>query len=107
MPRKPVIQKVYGSTVAVEDVSLEVDEGEIFGMVGPNGAGKTTTIECIEGLRRSDRGSIRVLGFDPQRDRHALRQRIGMQLQGSTFPDRISDTQGTTHGLSAPAPTSG
>lgn len=94
MRQKPIIQsehlrKVYGTTVAVEDISLEVFEGEIFGMVGPNGAGKTTTIECMEGLRRPDGGSIRVLGLDPQRDGYALRLRIGMQLQDSTLPDRI------------------
>jgi len=52
--------------VAVEDISFEIHEGEIFGMVGPNGAGKTTTIECIEGLRKPDSGTIRVLGLDPQ-----------------------------------------
>ncbi len=94
MQQKPIVQvehlrKVYGSTVAVEDTSFEVYEGEIFGMVGPNGAGKTTTIECIEGLRRPDSGSIRVLGLDPQQDGYALRLRIGMQLQESTLQDRI------------------
>ena len=60
------LRKVYGTTVAVDDVSFEVKEGEIFGMVGPNGAGKTTTIECLEGLRQPDAGTIRVLGTDPQ-----------------------------------------
>ena len=60
---------------AVDDVSFEVYEGEIFGMVGPNGAGKTTTIECIEGLRRPDGGHTEVLGLDPQRDGYALRER--------------------------------
>ena len=86
MQQKPTIQverlsKVYGSTVAVDDISFEVHEGEIFGMVGPNGASKTTTIECIEGLRRPDSGHIRVLGLDPQQDGYALRPRIGIQLQ--------------------------
>ena len=83
------LRKVYGATVAVEDVSLEVREGEIFGMVGPNGAGKTTTIECLEGLRKPDRGAIRVLGLDPQRDGKTLRGRTGMQLQQSNLPDRM------------------
>lgn len=83
------LRKVYGSTVAVDDVSFEVYEGEIFGMVGPNGAGKTTTIECIEGLRRPESGHIRVLGLDPQRDGYALRPRIGIQLQESALPERI------------------
>lgn len=94
MQQKPVVQvehlrKAYGSTVAVDDVSFEVYEGEIFGMVGPNGAGKTTTIECIEGLRRPDNGHIRVLGLDPQPDGYALRPRIGMQLQESALQDRL------------------
>lgn len=75
------LRKVYGSTVAVEDVTFEVYEGEIFGMVGPNGAGKTTTIECLEGLRAPDGGTVRVLGLDPQRDGYALRERIGLQAR--------------------------
>jgi ABC-2 type transport system ATP-binding protein len=83
------LRKVYGKTVAVEDVSFEVKEGEIFGMVGPNGAGKTTTIECLEGLRKPDAGTIRVLGMDPQRESHSLRERTGMQLQQSNLPDRM------------------
>ena len=62
------LRKVYGATVAVDEISFEVREGEIFGMVGPNGAGKTTTIECLEGLRKPDAGTVRVLGLDPQRD---------------------------------------
>jgi len=93
MPR-PVITvahlgKKYGSTVAVDDVSLEVYEGEIFGLIGPNGAGKTTTMECVEGLRRPDRGTITVLGLDPQRDAAALRQRIGVQHQEAHLQKRI------------------
>ena len=83
------LRKVYGSVVAVDDISFEVQEGEIFGVVGPNGAGKTTTIECIEGLRHYDKGSISVLGLDPQSDGYELRERIGMQLQESELPDRI------------------
>jgi ABC-2 type transport system ATP-binding protein len=83
------LRKTYGSTVAVEDVSFEVREGEIFGMVGPNGAGKTTTIECLEGLRKPDQGTIRVLGVDPQREGQTLRTRTGMQLQQSNLPERM------------------
>lgn len=59
------LRKTYGHTVAVDDVSFQVEEGEIFGVLGPNGAGKTTTVECVGGLRRADAGSIRVLGLDP------------------------------------------
>jgi len=83
------LRKVYGATVAVDEVSFDVKEGEIFGMVGPNGAGKTTTIECLEGLRKPDAGTIRVLGLDPQREGQSLRLRTGMQLQQSNLPDRM------------------
>ncbi len=83
------LRKAYGATVAVDEVSFEVHEGEIFGMVGPNGAGKTTTIECLEGLRKPDAGTVRVLGADPQREGQALRERTGMQLQSSNLPDRM------------------
>jgi ABC-2 type transport system ATP-binding protein len=81
--------KSYGRTVAVHDVSLEVFEGEIFGLIGPNGAGKTTTMECIEGNRSPDRGTISVLGLDPRRDANALRQRIGVQHQEAQLQKRI------------------
>jgi len=83
------LRKTYGTTVAVDEVSFEVKEGEIFGMVGPNGAGKTTTIECLEGLRKPDAGTVRVLGVDPQREGQALCLRVGMQLQQSNLPDRM------------------
>ena len=81
--------KEYPNVVAVEGVSFDVYEGEIFGMVGPNGAGKTTTIECMEGLRRPDGGSIQVLGLDPQRDGYELRERIGIQFQAAALPPQI------------------
>jgi ABC-2 type transport system ATP-binding protein len=81
--------KRYGRTVAVDDVSLEVFEGEIFGLIGPNGAGKTTTMECIEGNRVADKGTISVLGLDPRRDANALRQRIGVQHQEAHLQKRI------------------
>jgi ABC-2 type transport system ATP-binding protein len=81
--------KRYGRTVAVDDVSLEVFEGEIFGLIGPNGAGKTTTMECVEGNRVPDKGTISVLGLDPQRDANALRQRIGVQHQEAHLQKRI------------------
>jgi ABC-2 type transport system ATP-binding protein len=83
------LRKTYGATVAVDGVSFGVGEGEIFGMVGPNGAGKTTTIECLEGLRKLDKGTLRVLGVDPQRENRTLRERVGMQLQQSNLPDRM------------------
>ena len=81
--------KRYGRTVAVDDVSLEVFEGEIFGLIGPNGAGKTTTMECVEGIRRPDSGSITVLGLDPVRDVYSLQERIGVQLQQAQLQKRL------------------
>jgi ABC-2 type transport system ATP-binding protein len=90
----PVIQvsgihKRYGRLVAVDDVSFDVHREEIFGLIGPNGAGKTTTMECVEGLRRPDRGSISVLSLDPIRDVYRLQDRIGVQLQEAQLQKRI------------------
>jgi ABC-2 type transport system ATP-binding protein len=83
------IRKTYGQLVAVDDVSFSVQDGEIFGLIGPNGAGKTTTMECIEGLRTRDRGTISVLGLDPFRDVYKLQERIGVQLQQAQLQKRI------------------
>jgi ABC-2 type transport system ATP-binding protein len=83
------LTKRYGSTVAVDDVSFFVEEGEIFGILGPNGAGKTTTVECLQGLRESDGGTLRVFGLDPQTQMEQLRQRIGSQLQDAALPGRM------------------
>ena len=83
------LQKRYGDTIAVQDVSLNVQKGEIFGIVGPNGAGKTTTIESIIGLRKPDGGSVSVLGMDPNREPKKLGNRIGTQLQEAALPDRM------------------
>jgi len=83
------IRKTYGSTIAVDDVSFEVEAGRIFGLIGPNGAGKTTTMECVEGLRRPDRGTISVLGLDPILDVSRLQVRIGVQLQEAQLQKRI------------------
>ena len=82
-------RKTYGSTVAVDEVSFDVFDGEIFGLIGPNGAGKTTTMECVEGLRKPDRGTISVLGLDPVRDVYTLQERIGVQLQQAQLQKRI------------------
>jgi ABC-2 type transport system ATP-binding protein len=83
------LHKEYGDTVAVDDVSFSVSEGEIFGILGPNGAGKTTTVECVEGLRKPDRGELRVLGLDPRRDHAELTQLLGAQLQESQLPAKL------------------
>jgi ABC-2 type transport system ATP-binding protein len=83
------IRKTYGRTVAVDEVSFDVQPGEIFGLIGPNGAGKTTTMECVNGLRAPDRGLISVLGLEPRRDVYALQERIGVQLQAAQLQKRI------------------
>ncbi|HZG59416.1 MAG TPA: ABC transporter ATP-binding protein [Anoxybacillus sp.] len=79
----------YKGVRVVDHVSFSVEEGEIFGMIGPNGAGKTTTIECIEGIRENYSGSIRVLGLNPQVDRKKLYNLIGVQLQETSYQDKI------------------
>src|SRR5579862_6611608 len=81
--------KRYRNSLAVNDVSLSIREGEIFGIIGPNGAGKTTTVECISGLRAPDSGSISVYGLSPQRDRDEIREFVGVQLQESALPGRL------------------
>lgn len=81
--------KQYPGVRAVDGISFNIQRGEIFGMLGPNGAGKTTTIECAEGLRQQDEGSIQVLGLDPRRDGYPLREKIGIQFQSAALPDRI------------------
>ena len=82
------LQKRYGATTAVADVSFTVEAGEIFGILGPNGAGKTTTVETIAGLRRADAGSITVLGLPPETPE--LRRRVGVQLQESQLPEKMT-----------------
>jgi ABC-2 type transport system ATP-binding protein len=83
------LHKRYKGFVAVADASLEVKQGEIFGLLGSNGAGKTTTVECLQGLRRPDGGQLRVLGLDPVTQSRELRRRIGSQLQQSALPDHV------------------
>ncbi|MDH2425522.1 ABC transporter ATP-binding protein [Sphaerisporangium sp. TRM90804] len=83
------LRKRYGTQVAVEDVSFSVREGEIFGIVGRNGAGKTTTVECVSGMRTADGGAITITGLDPRKDRERIRERVGVQLQDCTLPDKM------------------
>lgn len=83
--RVEALTKKYGRLIALDKVSLEVKRGEIFGVLGPNGAGKTTLIEILEGLRAPDDGEVTVLGFDPRRELDAIKERIGIQLQSSSF----------------------
>lgn len=83
------LRKTYGTKVAVADVSLTIERGEIFGILGPNGAGKTTTVECLAGLRHADGGTVRLLGADPQRNPAAVREGLGIQLQESKLPPKL------------------
>ena len=83
------VTKIYGDIIAVNDVSLSIEEGEIFGLVGPNGAGKTTLIEMIEGLRKPGGGSIKVLGLDPAKEPDELHEKIGVQLQATSIQPNI------------------
>ena len=80
------LRKTYGGTAAVDDISFEVARGEIFGLLGPNGAGKTTTLESLEGIRKPDGGTLRILGVDPVAEPGRLRDLIGVQLQTSALP---------------------
>jgi ABC-2 type transport system ATP-binding protein len=82
--------KKYDEFVAVDNISFEVNRGEIFGLLGPNGAGKTTTLECLEGLRLLDSGGMHIMDVDPQRDPGKLRNLIGVQLQSSGLPDNMT-----------------
>ena len=84
------LRKRYGSLQAVDGVSFEVAQGEIFGILGPNGAGKTTTLEMIEGMRPIDGGTATVDGVDVARDPRGVKARIGIQLQASAFFDELT-----------------
>ncbi|MCX4819504.1 ABC transporter ATP-binding protein [Streptomyces sp. NBC_01142] len=84
------LHKAYGGRPAVDGVSLDVEEGEIFGILGPNGAGKTTTVECVEGLRTPDSGTIRVAGLDPVADHQQLTRLLGAQLQESELQPKLT-----------------
>ncbi len=83
------VRKRYGETRAVDGVSFEVHQGEVFGLLGPNGAGKTTTVEIIEGLRARDGGEVSVCGFDPATQADEVKQRLGVTLQATALPDKI------------------
>lgn len=82
------LSKSYDSVQAVVDLSFKVQRGEIFGFLGPNGAGKTTTLTILEGLRQADRGQVRILGLDINRETETIKRHIGVQLQStSLLPD--------------------
>ncbi|PKM74010.1 MAG: ABC transporter ATP-binding protein [Firmicutes bacterium HGW-Firmicutes-16] len=81
--------KAYNGIKAIENVSIEVGPGQVFGLLGANGAGKTTTIECIMGTKKADRGEATVLGLDPYRSRKILFERVGVQFQESSYQEKI------------------
>jgi ABC-2 type transport system ATP-binding protein len=83
------LKKSYGEVEAVKGIDFEIQSGEVFGLLGPNGAGKTTTVEILEGLRARSGGQVTVLGFDPDRQRQRLKDRIGVCLQATNLPGKI------------------
>ena len=83
------LTKKYGKLIAVDDISFEVEKGEIFALLGENGAGKTTTLEMIEGLRKPTSGEIKVLGQDVKNHLNDIKQKIGVQLQSSAYFDNL------------------
>jgi ABC-2 type transport system ATP-binding protein len=87
------LRKAYGGVPAVDNISIEVARGEIFGLLGPNGAGKTTTLESLEGIRKPDSGMLRILGADPIREPDRLRDLIGVQLQNSALPAEMTPAE--------------
>ena len=90
------LRKSYGALEAVRGIDFEVKPGEVFGLLGPNGAGKTTTVEILEGLRPRTAGDVRVLGFDPGVSTKALKDRIGVCLQSTNLPDKITVAESLT-----------
>ncbi len=84
------LRKQYGSFEAVKGLDFEVREGEVFALLGPNGAGKTSTVEILEGIRAKTSGEVRVLGFDPDRQKRHLKDRIGVCLQATNLPEKIT-----------------
>jgi ABC-2 type transport system ATP-binding protein len=83
------LRKSYGPLEAIKGVDFEIRPGEVFGVLGPNGAGKTSTVEILEGLRTRSSGQVRVLGFDPEKQKKQLKDRIGVCLQATNLPEKI------------------
>lgn len=83
------LRKLYGDFEAVRGIGFDVAAGEVFGLLGPNGAGKTTTVEILEGLRQRSAGEVSVLGFDPEKETSAVKDRIGVALQSTNLPEKM------------------
>ncbi len=84
------LRKSYGDFEAVRGIDFDVSPGEVFGLLGPNGAGKTTTVEILEGLRPRSAGDVKVLGYDPDTETKTIKDRIGVCLQSTNLPDKIT-----------------
>src|SRR5580704_3682403 len=84
------LRKSYGDFEAVRGIDFDVAQGEVFGLLGPNGAGKTSTVEILEGLRPRTAGDVTVLGYDPAADTRAIKDRIGVCLQSTNLPDKMT-----------------
>lgn len=83
------LSKSYAGNKVIENLSLSVAAGEVYGLLGANGAGKSTTIECILGTREADSGTVRILGLNPWKNRKQLFEQVGVQFQESNYPDKI------------------
>src|SRR5258708_6450943 len=90
------LHKKYDKVHAVRGIDIEVQSGEVFGLLGPNGAGKTTTVEILEGLRPRTSGEVRVLNLDPDLQKSQLKDRIGVCLQATNLPDKITVKEALT-----------
>jgi ABC-2 type transport system ATP-binding protein len=90
------LRKSYGDFEAVRGINFDVAQGEVFGLLGPNGAGKTTTVEILEGLRPRTAGDVTVLGFDPAADTRRIKDRIGVCLQSTNLPDKMTVRESLT-----------
>ena len=91
------VGKTYGSVTALDGATFAAEAGQVTAVLGPNGAGKTTMVECCEGLRRPDRGSVRVLGTDPWRAGPDHRARVGVMLQDGGLPASVKPLRLLTH----------
>ena len=84
------LTKSYGKRIAADNINLSVPRGTVFGLLGANGAGKSTTMECILGTKKADGGKVSVLGMNPLTDRRQLFERVGVQFQEASYPDKIT-----------------
>ena len=83
------LKKCYGDKTAVNNISLQVEKGTIFGLLGANGAGKSTTIECVLGTKKKDSGEVKILGLNPYTERKRLFEKIGVQFQDCAYQNLI------------------